>query len=90
MHATQLEDLATTIGQLLHSGFHGRFDFLIGEVGQVRRVMSPGRRVKIFVRGEYWDADTDESLAEGDPVEVTAVNGLRVRVRRHAAGKEGA
>lgn len=59
---------------------------MVGELGQVRRVLAPGRRVKVFVHGEYWDADTDESLAEGDTVEVTAVNGLRVRVRRPAGG----
>jgi membrane-bound serine protease (ClpP class) len=58
---------------------------MIGEVGQVRRVLAPGRRVKVFVHGEYWDADTDEPLDEGDKVEVTAVSGLRMRVRRHAA-----
>jgi membrane-bound serine protease (ClpP class) len=59
---------------------------MLGEVGQVRRVVVPGRRVKVFVHGEYWDADTDEPLAEGDPVEVTAVNGLHMRVRRRAVG----
>jgi membrane-bound serine protease (ClpP class) len=55
---------------------------MVGEIGQVRRVLLPGRRVKVFVHGEYWDADTDEPLTEGDSVEVTAVSGLRVRVRR--------
>jgi membrane-bound serine protease (ClpP class) len=59
---------------------------MVGELGQVRRVLAPGRRVKVFVHGEYWDADTDEPLAEGDTVEVTAVTGLRVRVRRPAGG----
>jgi membrane-bound ClpP family serine protease len=49
----------------------------------VRRVVEPGRRLKVFVHGEYWDADTDEALEQGDAVEVTAVSGLRVRVRRH-------
>ena len=57
---------------------------MVGEVGQVRRVLEPGRRMKVFVHGEYWDADADEPLEQGDAVEVTAVNGLRVRVRRHA------
>jgi membrane-bound serine protease (ClpP class) len=56
---------------------------MVGEVGQVRRVVEPGRRLKVFVHGEYWDADTDEALEQGDAVEVTAVSGLRVRVRRH-------
>jgi membrane-bound serine protease (ClpP class) len=57
---------------------------MIGEVGHVRRVDAGGTKVKVFVHGEYWDATTDASLEVGDAVEVTAVDGLRVRVRRHA------
>jgi membrane-bound serine protease (ClpP class) len=60
---------------------------MIGAVGEVRRVLppGPGTRAKVFVRGEYWDADAEGALAEGDAVEVCAVNGLRLRVRRKAA-----
>lgn len=58
---------------------------MIGEVGHVRRVDGDGRQVKVFVHGEYWDGDADQAVAVGDAVEVTAVEGLRVRVRRHAA-----
>jgi membrane-bound serine protease (ClpP class) len=57
---------------------------MVGKVGEVRRVLAPGRRVKVFVHGEYWDAETDEPLAVGDAVEVAAVKGLRMRVRRRA------
>jgi membrane-bound serine protease (ClpP class) len=57
---------------------------MLGEIGQVRRVDAGGRRAKVFVHGEYWEADADEAVAVGDAVEVTAVKGLRVRVRRHA------
>lgn len=57
---------------------------MLGEIGQVRRVLVPGRRVKVFVHGEYWDADSEEPLAEGDPIEVSGLNGLRMRVRRRA------
>jgi membrane-bound serine protease (ClpP class) len=55
---------------------------MIGERGQVRRVVVPARQVKVFVHGEYWDAETDEPLAVGDTVEVAAMSGLRLRVRR--------
>ena len=58
---------------------------MIGEVGHVRRVDASGRQAKVFVHGEYWDADVEGAVAEGDAVEVTAVDGLRVHVRRHAA-----
>jgi membrane-bound serine protease (ClpP class) len=56
---------------------------MLGEIGQVRRVLEPGRRLKVFVHGEYWEAETDEPLQPGDMVEVVAINGLRLRVRRH-------
>ena len=38
-------------------------------------MLGPARRVKVFVHGEYWDADTDEPLAVGDAVEVAAREG---------------
>jgi membrane-bound serine protease (ClpP class) len=60
-------------------------DGMLGEIGEVRRVVVPARRVKVFVHGEYWDADTDEPLEAGEAVEVTAMNGLRLHVRRRAA-----
>jgi membrane-bound serine protease (ClpP class) len=64
---------------------------MIGEPGQVRRVLEPGRRVKVFVHGEYWDAETDQPLQVGDAVEVAAVSGLTLRVRRRLGrGKESA
>ena len=58
---------------------------MVGEIGQVRRVEDGGRRAKVFVHGEYWEADAEDVLAVGDAVEVTAVEGLRVRVRRRVA-----
>jgi membrane-bound serine protease (ClpP class) len=56
---------------------------MVGERGEVRRVLVPGK-VKVFVHGEYWEGDTDETLEVGDVVEVAAVNGLRLQVRRRA------
>jgi len=55
---------------------------MVGEVGEVRRVDANGR-LKVFVHGEYWEAVSDDALAIGEAVEVVAVDGLRVRVRRH-------
>jgi membrane-bound serine protease (ClpP class) len=55
---------------------------MVGERGQVRRVLVPGRKVKVFVHGEYWDAETDEPLEIGDTVQVAALTGLHMRVRR--------
>lgn len=56
---------------------------MVGAIGEVRR--AEGERVKVFVHGEYWDATSAEALAAGDAVEVVAVEGLRLRVRRRAA-----
>jgi membrane-bound serine protease (ClpP class) len=55
---------------------------MVGEVGEVRRAPTPSGKVKVFVHGEYWDASADEPLEAGDAVEVVAVDGMRMRVRR--------
>jgi membrane-bound serine protease (ClpP class) len=55
---------------------------MLGEIGEVRRIAEAGRGLKVFVHGEYWDAFSDEALAVGDAVEVLALDGLRLRVRR--------
>jgi len=55
---------------------------LIGLVGRTATPLSPEGRV--FVRGEYWSARGSEELPAGVAVEVTAVEGMRLRVRRAA------
>jgi len=55
-------------------------DELIGLVGRAASDLSPEGRV--FVRGEYWTASADESIETGQAVEITAVEGLHLRVRR--------
>jgi membrane-bound serine protease (ClpP class) len=56
---------------------------MIGEIGEVKRTGGPGGRIKVFVHGEYWDADSEDLLAVGDAVEVLGTTGLRMRVRKH-------
>ncbi|MCI0452413.1 MAG: nodulation protein NfeD [Candidatus Latescibacteria bacterium] len=53
---------------------------LVGEVGTARTAVAPEGTV--FVRGELWSAHSDEPLAPGDAVEVIAVDGMKVNVRR--------
>jgi membrane-bound serine protease (ClpP class) len=53
---------------------------LIGLRGKVATPLAP--EGKVFVRGEYWNASADEEIASGESVEVTAVEGLHLRVRR--------
>jgi len=60
----------------------GTFE-LVGQVGRCDTPIAP--RGRVFVRGEYWTAESDEEIAAGEPVEVTAVDGMRLRVRRAQA-----
>jgi membrane-bound serine protease (ClpP class) len=53
---------------------------MIGAVGMARERLAPEGTV--LVHGEYWTAETDGTIDAGTPVEVTAVDGLRLRVRR--------
>ena len=53
---------------------------LIGLRGRVAIRLAP--EGKVFVRGEYWNASADEEIASGESVEVTAVEGLHLQVRR--------
>ncbi|HEX9022843.1 MAG TPA: nodulation protein NfeD [Geobacteraceae bacterium] len=53
---------------------------LVGEEGVAdSEVMDGG---KVFVRGEYWDATSPERISKGERIIVTAVEGMRLRVRR--------
>jgi membrane-bound serine protease (ClpP class) len=56
---------------------------LIGQVGRAATALDPEGRV--FVRGEYWNARSDEVIAAEIAVEVMAVEGMRLRVRRARA-----
>ncbi len=53
---------------------------LLGLVGRTATPLGPDGRVS--VRGEYWNASSDEELPAGVDVEVTGVEGMRLRVRR--------
>ncbi len=57
---------------------------LVGEVGVAETDIAP--EGKIFVRGEYWDATASERVVQGEKVEVTAVEGMRVVVRKTTQG----
>jgi membrane-bound serine protease (ClpP class) len=53
---------------------------LIGLVGKATTALTPDG--KVFVRGEYWNASADAEVPAGEAVEITAVEGLRLRVKR--------
>ncbi|HTP41755.1 MAG TPA: NfeD family protein, partial [Nitrospiria bacterium] len=53
---------------------------MIGGHGVARSDLAPMGTV--FVHGELWEADSSEPVRQGEEVEVTAVEGLRLKVRR--------
>jgi membrane-bound serine protease (ClpP class) len=53
---------------------------MVGEMGRASERLAPSGTV--VVHGEYWTADSDEPVDAGERVRVTAVEGLRLRVRR--------
>ena len=52
---------------------------MVGSVGTARERLAPSGMVVVY--GEYWTADADGAIEAGTPVEVTGVDGLRLRVR---------
>jgi membrane-bound serine protease (ClpP class) len=57
---------------------------MVGSRGVTLEALGPGRDGAVRVHGERWRATCDEPLAAGDAVEVTAIEGLRLHVRRPA------
>jgi membrane-bound serine protease (ClpP class) len=55
---------------------------MLGMIGRAQSALTPEGNV--FVRGENWSARADEPIRAGERVEVVAVEGLRLRVRRAA------
>jgi membrane-bound serine protease (ClpP class) len=53
---------------------------LIGETGEVRSRIAP--RGKIFVHGEFWNAESDEPLEVGEKARVIGQKALTLRVTR--------
>jgi membrane-bound serine protease (ClpP class) len=53
---------------------------LIGLEGTARGNVD-ARGGSVFVRGEIWNAESDEAIADGSRVEVVRVNGLMLKVR---------
>ncbi|AJE03956.1 NfeD family protein [Geobacter pickeringii] len=58
---------------------------LQGETGSALTPLAPEGRV--FIHGEYWNAWSDEPVAEGERVTVLAVEGMRLKVRRAGIGE---
>ncbi len=53
---------------------------LIGVEGKAESGINPDG--KVFIRGEYWDARSDEPIDAGSHVTVEAVDGLKLKVKK--------
>lgn len=56
------------------------FDGLMGEIGDVRARLNPIG--KVFVHGEYWNAEADGEIDVGEKVEIVGYEGMNLKVRR--------
>jgi membrane-bound serine protease (ClpP class) len=52
-------------------------------LGKTVTALAPihAQKGKVFVDGEYWNAVSDTPIAEGQPVEITAIEGLTLTVK---------
>jgi membrane-bound serine protease (ClpP class) len=52
-------------------------------LGKTVNALTPinARDGNVFIEGEYWNATSDKPVEKGQPVQITAVEGLTVRVR---------
>ena len=57
---------------------------LIGEIGEVKVRLSPAG--KVFVHGEYWNAQGEGEIEVGEKVRVSAVEGMSLRVTKMLQG----
>jgi len=62
---------------------HGGKEGLIGEVGEAECNIGPGKRGKVYIRGELWNAKSSDKIHKGDEIEVEKVKGLTVFVKKH-------
>jgi membrane-bound serine protease (ClpP class) len=62
---------------------------MIGEVGLALTAIESGRTGRVVTHGEIWTAIATESIAEGNSVLVTSVDGLTLTVRKASSAREG-
>ena len=55
---------------------------LIGEIAKVRDRIEPGKEGRVFVLGEWWKAESGETIEAGEKVRVIKVNRLVLKVER--------
>jgi membrane protein implicated in regulation of membrane protease activity len=63
---------------------------LIGATARVVSRVQPGTNAQYLVRtqGELWGADSPDMLEAGEPVTITGIDGLKLRVQRITSSHE--
>jgi membrane-bound serine protease (ClpP class) len=56
------------------------FEGLVGQIGDVKARLNPTG--KVFVHGEYWNAEADGEIDVGEKVEIVGYQGMSLKVRR--------
>jgi membrane-bound serine protease (ClpP class) len=77
--------IGTGINALRRRPATGREE-MVGLVGIARTALTPDGQ--LAVRGELWEAVSEQPVSAGDQVEVMAVDGLRLRVKPYQKTKE--
>ena len=77
--------IGTGINALRRPPVTGREE-MVGLVGVARTALAPDGQ--LAVRGELWEAVSEQPVSAGDEVEVTAVDGLRLHVKPYLRKKE--
>ncbi len=57
-------------------------DMLIGRIAEVSTAIRPDKAGTVFIKGTLWRAESAQSLAEGEKVEIIEKEGLVVTVKR--------
>jgi membrane-bound serine protease (ClpP class) len=55
---------------------------MVGEEGTAASKLEPGKKGKVFVHGEYWNAISDEQIDQDEEIVVESVKGLTVKVKK--------
>jgi membrane-bound serine protease (ClpP class) len=56
---------------------------MLGQIADVRAKINPAG--KVFVRGEYWNAEAEDEIDVGEKVEIVGYQGLNLKVRRFSS-----
>ena len=74
--------LGLVVKAMLHKPTTG-FQGLLGEQGKVTQLADSGE-IKVFVHGETWNAESDEKLEMGDPIQVIGKKQFLLQVKKTA------